>query len=57
MKEYLVDVQFRVKANDPFEASRKVHDFVPDVDEDIVEWIVASYIIPNCSETADKVKK
>ena len=57
MKEYLVDVQFRVKANDPFEASRKVHGFVPDVDEDIVEWIVASYIIPNCSDTPTEVEQ
>ena len=57
MKEFYVDVRFRVKAEDRFEAARKVHDFIPDVDGDIIEWVMADSLIVPCHKSTQEAKE
>ena len=45
MKEYWVDVRFTVKAEDEGDAASKVHEFVPDVDGDIIMWTLANSLV------------
>lgn len=38
MTKYYVDVRFWVEADDKGDAGYKVHEFVPDVDGDVIMW-------------------
>lgn len=54
MKEYFVDYRFIVKANDEFDAGKKVLDYLPDSTDDI--WYALARIIPNPESKQEKLK-
>jgi len=56
MTKYYVDVRFEVEAEDAPDAAYKVHEFIPDVDGDIIQWIMAdSLIVPSIDSDTKRI--